>query len=266
MSNFFKAAKKRLEYLPKRLRVSSAVKQLLSLSEEEEAEMEASIATYENMHVDTQLQQILSLTSFSIDKKAKLRDALQRIAWTIRETRTSTMVIDGYRRVGWTPIPSLAAAMSLCTASLSVTEMSTLEAEWDHMAAIYRQKGVLTEEDMSMANIVSLDLTRGSKPKDERAIHQQRAVVVNSPRCVQFYREYKIKKADEKRQLEQRRMIAATRKSNKKIYEKWFNTLSPHEKLQEQRILNRSKRVRYHEKVAEWMRIGVENCPWLGDS
>lgn len=264
VSDFFKASKKRLEYLPRSLRDNSVVKARPNMTVEEEDELEQQIGEYPDADIVEQLDQILKETSFTSDKKGKIIDALQRIAWVIRTTLTLDMVRQGYQRVGWVPKPSLRKAMGKCTKALSTEEYNNLEEHWQELASCYIQKGELTETDMDKVGIVGGTTGRNKKPKNDRPLHQQRAVMINHPFCVTKYLEYKARKEEEKIKNQKKAIATDIHRRNKLVYSKWYETLSLGERANEDKLLRKGKKARWAEKTNEWKNLGPEACPWLG--
>jgi hypothetical protein len=61
-----------------------------------------------------------------------------------------------------------------------------MRSRWRKLADIFRENGVFTEADIVGTD--ALDIPFGDedgKPKDARALHKKRAVVMNSVVCVQ---------------------------------------------------------------------------------
>jgi hypothetical protein len=100
-------------------------------------------------------------------------------------------------------------------------------------------------------------------PKDARVLHQQRAVVLNSPRCIGEYRAYKQRKAQELETQRQRRAELADYKARLLVYERWVLTLSEEERAAEQRVFNRGKKRRIGDLLPAWEELGEVACPWL---
>lgn len=60
---------------------------------------------------------------------------------------------------------------------------------------IFQTIGVLTEQDMDEAEIINMNKPN-SKPKDARALHQQRAVLRE---CIRCYKLYTVQAAEKKK-------------------------------------------------------------------
>ena len=64
-----------------------------------------------------------------------------------------------------------------------------MERELPAMVEIFRSTGKVTEAQMDAAGIYSVNSeSTNSKPKNERAMHQQRSVIMNSVDCIAQYR------------------------------------------------------------------------------
>lgn len=131
---------------------------------------------------------------------------------------------------------------------------------FDLMASMDRLTGALTEAQMDEAGIPSLShLQRRKVPKDARVLHQQRAVVLNSPQCIAEYRAYKQRKAQELENQRQRRAEMADYKARLLVYERWLLTLTAEAREAERRVFSRGKKRRIADLVPEW-----EELPALG--
>lgn len=97
VSTFFKASKKKLEYMPRSSRVGAWKLEGVEMPRAEEDQMEEALgALYQNAFVKAKLLQALRNTRFAHDKKERVVDALQRIIWAIRDTlKLSTVTLDG---------------------------------------------------------------------------------------------------------------------------------------------------------------------------
>jgi hypothetical protein len=102
-------------------------------------------------------------------------------------------VIEGYEAIGQYPL-NLDKAMGQCTTLINKPMFELMRNKWEALANIFRTKGVLTEEDMNVNDIPFADFDLGNKPKDARALHKQRAVVMNSQICIQQYKDYAVNK------------------------------------------------------------------------
>ena len=69
-------------------------------------------------------------------------------------------------------------------------EHMTSEVIVDTVVAIYRSRGMVTEEEMNDLDIIKEGDTGRKKPKDARAPHQQRALVLNAEYTIQHFKVY----------------------------------------------------------------------------
>lgn len=100
----------------------------------------------------------------------------------------------------------------------------------DTLADILRDRGVLTEADMDEHGIVDLSEDSRKTPKDQRVLHQQRAVLMNSEGS-------KLQFRDRQSRLQARKAAARQPASDgvtiAQLYEIWFNRLTKQEKREE---------------------------------
>lgn len=118
-----------------------------------------------------------------------------------------------------------------CSTTINGPTFDYLRARWRPLAEIFRRNGVLTEEDMDNLNVPFGN--HDGKTKDARALHKQRAVLMNSTNCVQQYQLYKENMATMQqqrhinrlqRQLNKQESEEFKRKRDK--YDEWFHDLS----------------------------------------
>jgi hypothetical protein len=121
----------------------------------------------------------------------------------------------------------------------------------------FRTTGILTESDMDEAGIIKVNYPNESD-KDTRALHQQRAVIMNSPECAAKYRSYKT--AKELKQDE-----AARKKLDTALYNNWFNQLTLPQKTAEKKFQKPSIVARRTVKAAELRNEGYRPLEILGD-
>ena len=70
-----------------------------------------------------------------------------------------------------------------------------MTANFDEAVSIFRQRGEITEAEIDALEIPSVqELQRNKTPKDQRLLHQQRAVIMNSADCIAKYRNYHVNK------------------------------------------------------------------------
>lgn len=133
----------------------------------------------------------------------------------------------GYRTIGQWPI-SFTAAMSGCTYRLSAGESDIMKEKQGDLVTIFRTNGILTEADMDAAGIASVNNTT-STPKDERALHKQRAVIMNSAECVRCYKDYKSKKVEAF-------VASVKKKEDVRLYKAWYNSLTAEAQKDERKM------------------------------
>jgi hypothetical protein len=265
VSAFFKASKKRLEYLPRASRIEGSKSNNLGMAPSEEEKMETDLRVlYANNRVRARILSALSCTKYASDKKERVIDALQRVAWALRDTLTQSMVIQGYTDIGWGPRPNLAKAMSKCTGDIPTKASKILNDKFDQMATIFRNTGTLTEKDMDDAGIISTNhLSKRTTSKDQRVLHQQRAVLMNSPTCITQYIHYRDAKDSAKAAMEERRKSLNKYKMGLEAYRRWLTTLNPEQHEKESKIFKKGMKRRVNELLTAWEEQGDEECPWL---
>lgn len=94
------------------------------------------------------------------------------------------------------------------------------------------EKGCVTEDEMDGLEIINVNKLN-SKPKDQRALHQQRAVIMNSEDCIAKFKIYKTEKQLEEDRKAAMKALAIAKRAEKEAeaaerqqYKAWFNTLS----------------------------------------
>lgn len=150
--------------------------------------------SHESMVV--KLNEILKARTFSTERQNAICHGIKAIQYTIQNVLTVDYVKSGYERIGQWPI-SFDKALGMVAGTISTKYVRHMRSKFAELADIFRTNGVLTEQDMDDNGIVCLyeyDQVLGdppsSVPKDERALHRQRATVMNSANVVQFYRKY----------------------------------------------------------------------------
>lgn len=145
------------------------------------------------------------------------------------------IVRDGYEKTGQYPV-NFVAAMNQCPAvkHMSMHDFNHMKNSVDQLANIFRTRGILTEADMDALLIIDQSEDSRKTPKDERVLHQQRAVLMNSAECIRQYKEYherlQAKKASSGR-------VAAPNGSaplsDAQLYNSWCFSLSHNEAREE---------------------------------
>jgi hypothetical protein len=154
---------------------------------------------------ERQLTSALATRTFTADKRQKLVDALLQILFTMRNVITFDSVVAGYRTTGQYPF-SFRTAMAKCTRQLSAEQYAVIEESLPAMVTLFRRHGKITEADMDAAGIFSCNAEADNKkPKDQRALHQQRACMMNAEESCRQYAAYEHAR---RVSVPQRRMMA----------------------------------------------------------
>ena len=162
-----------------------------------------------------------SATTLSSAMESKVIDALQQIKYTISKTLDPDVVRKGYIDCGQdAPIslnddgePTFAkyeTCMRKCRRKLTRQECEVMKENFEHFVAIMRQRGRITEAEMNEKGIPNYNChDSDKKPKDQRALHKQRACVMNAEETVRKYIEYQQRKQMNMQALEERRLQQA---------------------------------------------------------
>jgi len=121
--------------------------------------------------------------------------------------------------------------MSKCTAvggdRLSLAQYKQFEDALIPAIALYKAHGCITEDDMNGLNLINV--TGGKIPKNDRPLHQQRALLMNAETTTAWYQSYKDRQLEKALAAGEKRRVAALKKianapMNKAIsaYKKWF--------------------------------------------
>ena len=149
---------------------------------------------YRSALINTALVTILESCGFSAAMRSKISDGLQKVVSTIRAVMTAEMVVAGYERTGQFPV-DFGVTMKQSTYTFTLLEWATMTENLELAASKFRLKGELTEAEMDELQIPSIaDSQRNKKPKDQRLLHQQRAVIMNSVDCVAKYKNHYVSK------------------------------------------------------------------------
>lgn len=114
------------------------------------------------------------------------------IVYVLKDTLTVSRIKDGYRKTGQYPI-DFDKAMKKCTREITAEDLQHMKNSLSKLVEAYRARGEVTEEEFDQLGIIDVYQNQG-KPKDERVLHQQRAVVMNKNVCLTKYREYQERK------------------------------------------------------------------------
>lgn len=190
----------------------------------------------ENHMAVTDLRTALEGTQFSNEKKTIVMKSVIKVAQAIRETLVLNVVKSGYVKSGIWPI-NFDVAMNQCRGDLSLAERDQARRSVEHLTGLFREKGVVTEKDMDDQQIKSIDLDSRKTPKDQRVLHQQRAVLMNSEACIRKYREYHDLLAAKAATTAAGGPRAAKGPNlDLQLYDSWFETLTPELKKAEKAL------------------------------
>ena len=150
---------------------------------------------YISAGLNTRLQNILSRRvdadgqqRVTSAKKGLICNALQQVLYSIKHVLTPEIVKQGYKHIGQYPV-SFRTTIGRCTRQVTARDMDVMERQLPAIVEIFRTTGKVTEAQMDAAGIFSVNSeSTNSKPKDERAMHQQRSVIMNSDDCIAQYR------------------------------------------------------------------------------
>jgi len=137
------------------------------------------VSDYFDSTLDRRLRDAFARRSseLSTEKVTKVVHALMKIVKVTADCKRPSIIVDGYRVTGMYPV-SFEQAMSQCQRKISPTEMQCMVDAIPAAVTEFRLNGCLSEEWMDGQGIVNVNPV-GSVPKDERALHQQRAVIFN---------------------------------------------------------------------------------------
>lgn len=213
---------------------------------------------YERDIITERLSNVLLTSKLHRDFQLRLVRGIQLVHYACYKILTQSIITDGYNKCGQWPL-NIHNAMRLCSMSISKTayDHMTSEPVVQKMMDIYRTKGMLHEADMDAEGIIKVDDTR-TKPKDARAPHQQRALLLNASYTLNHFQVYKTAKenametavanraarAAAKLAAEQEKISKRTAKEQAKrqkqtikaaadAYKAWYASLSPAAKKEE---------------------------------
>lgn len=123
-------------------------------------------------------------------ERSLICNSLQQVVYSIQHVLTPEIVKAGYCRIGQFPV-YFVTTMSRCTRLISERDLDNMREQLAAMAEIFRTTGILTEDQMDAANILSVnDEASNGRPKNDRPLHQQRSVIMNGADCIAQYRSY----------------------------------------------------------------------------
>lgn len=205
---------------------------------------------WEDVELDYELKKCLDENEPDLgdEKKRKIRRALQKITYAVKNTLDVKTVTLGYQLSGQQP-PNFKLAMreTMRRRTISDTVFKKMEDAVPKLAELYLDKGFVTEEDMDNLEIPNFnDECYSSVPKDQRALHQQRAVVMNAEGLMGHILALKNKKIEAEEQKKQQAQLQAARRTaaarEKQDYDNWFKNLTPNEQAQERRRIREANR------------------------
>lgn len=116
--------------------------------------------------------------------------ALQKIIRALSEVYHKHTITDGYEKSGIYPI-DFDKSMNMCTNTIGLKDRTNMLEKLPQMVTVFLEKGMLTESDMDDAGIIKVEgRGRNKKAKDQRVIHQQRAVMLTDPETVSRQQAY----------------------------------------------------------------------------
>ena len=212
--------------------------------------------------------------------ESKIVDALQQICYTIHKTLNPDIIKKGYSDCGQDAPISLdlngvetyakyEACIQKCKRKLTVAECQIMRDNLPHFVGIMRQHGKITEAEMNerqIPNYNNFDSDR--KPKDQRTLHKQRAVVMNADDVVSQFIDYQRHREAHRAALEARRIhreiTAADRqaaKAAREVEKRRRSLLTDEEKRQESNAKRQATIARNREERArqQLLRIGNGN-------
>ena len=101
------------------------------------------------------------------------------------------------------------------------------------------------------------------KPKHDRALYKQRAVMVNHPKCVRKFHEYKVRKDAERADDHEKSDVRNENRKNKLAFSEWCKPFDLGVKIEEENALRKGNKARWPQKVNSWKNLGLEQCPWM---
>ncbi len=137
------------------------------------------VEDYFDATLDRRLRAVITgrASKFSSEKTTKIVHALMKIVKVTADVRRPSTIRNGYKLTGMYPV-SFEKAMSQCQRSLSEAEYKTMEDAVPLAMLEFRDNGFISEEWMNERGIVNVN-PAGTMAKDEKALHQQRAVIFN---------------------------------------------------------------------------------------
>ena len=146
------------------------------------------------------LQTRLKLTGeqrFSSEKKNLMVMGLMKCVYAIKKVLTEDIIKDGYRRIGQFPV-DFDQAMSRCKMSKQIFTLPIMRAFREALplgVESFRTTGSISEAQMDLWGLICVPCLN-TTPKDQRVLHQQRSVIMNSVDCIEKYAAYRQRRID----------------------------------------------------------------------
>jgi hypothetical protein len=149
---------------------------------------------------------------YPTERREKLLIGLQQLVWVLKKNTNVHVVSDGYKRCGQWPL-NYDRAMSQCPVyhKLTAQQGKDMLAAVDAMVNIIRARGVVTEAEMDNLKIPKAEDDNRQVPKDQRVLHQQRAVLMSGDECIRAYKARKIATSDAKLQKNEKQQAKLER-------------------------------------------------------
>ena len=192
---------------------------------------------YQSPAIQTAMREALKNCNYASAMKLKISDSIQKIIKAIKGVMTPEIVVKGYEMAGQYPV-DFAKCMKQSSYQFTLAEWSTMVDAFQEAVLIFRATGTLTEADMDRLQIPSVnDEQANQRPKDQRMLHQQRAVIMNAADCIEKYKDHYVRKeqgvadrvaAREKKEID--RVASKALKEAQKAERDAFNDLTAPEK------------------------------------
>lgn len=162
-----------------------------------------------------------TVAGMSSAMESKIINGLQQIVFVIHKELCPDIIKKGYIECGQDAPISLddngqltyqkyEQCIRKCTRLLATAEVETMREHFEHFVGIMRQRGKITEAEMDEKGIPNYNHhDTDKKPKDQRALHKQRATVMNADDVVQQFIDYQQLRTTHRLQMEQRRAARA---------------------------------------------------------
>jgi hypothetical protein len=144
----------------------------------------------------TQMKPILPGKTITAHAKKRMGEAIMLVNCAMRMCLTHKVIMEGYEKTGQHPLNfEKAMNQSGTFNALNAQQIQTLKNGLEPLCQKIREEGFLSEAVMDEYNIPNFN-KEGSIDKDQRAIHHQRAVILNEKHCIKMFLESQQKKID----------------------------------------------------------------------